>query len=233
MKAVILAGGLGSRLKPFTDIIPKPLLPLGEKTVLEIQLEQLRKCGFDEVFLAVNYKADYIQSFLGNGEKYGVKIHYSVEDKPLGTCGPITLIREQLSEEPFLLMNGDILTKANFRELYDFSLQYPESFLTIVTKVITTPFRFGNISSEGVYVTGVEEKPDLKFEILSGIYFLKPQVFDFIPHNEFFGIDTLIKSMLEQNQPITKQILKEYWLDIGVVEDYEKAREIYNQHFKD
>ena len=233
MKAVILAGGLGSRLKPFTDIIPKPLLPLGEKTVLEIQLEQLRKCGFDEVFLAVNYKADYIQSFLGNGEKYGVKIHYSVEDKPLGTCGPITLIREQLSNEPFLLMNGDILTKADFRELYEFSLQYPESFLTIVTKVITTPFRFGNITSDGVYVTGVEEKPDLKFEILSGIYFLKPHVFDFIQHNEFFGIDTLIKSMLEQNQPITKQILKEYWLDIGVVEDYEKAREIYQQHFKE
>lgn len=233
MKAVILAGGLGSRLKPFTDIIPKPLLPLGEKTVMEIQLEQLRKSGFDEVFLAVNYKADYIQSFLGQGDKYGVKIHYSVEDKPLGTCGPITLIKEFLQDEPFLLMNGDILTKANFKELYAFALQYPESFLTIVTKVITTPFRFGNISSNGVYVTGVEEKPDLKFEILSGIYFLKPQVFDYIPHNEFFGIDTLIKNMLAHNQPITKQILKEYWLDIGVVEDYEKAREIYDQHFKE
>lgn len=233
MKAVILAGGLGSRLKPFTDIIPKPLLPLGEKTVLEIQLEQLRKSGFDEVFLAVNYKADYIQSFLGDGEKYGVKLHYSIEDKPLGTCGPITLLRDQLRDEPFLLMNGDILTKAHFGELYSFALQYPDSFLTIITKIITTPFRFGNISSKGVYVTGVEEKPDLKFEILSGIYFLKPGVFDFIPHNEFFGIDTLIKNMLAQQQPITKCILKEYWLDIGVVEDYEKAREIYDQHFKE
>jgi NDP-sugar pyrophosphorylase family protein len=233
MKAVILAGGLGSRLKPFTDIIPKPLLPLGEKTVMEIQLEQLKKSGFDEVFLAVNYKADYIQSFLGQGEKYGVKIHYSVEDKPLGTCGPVTLLKEQLKDEPFLLMNGDILTKANFRELYQFALQYPDSFLTIVTKVITTPFRFGNISSNGVYVTGVEEKPDLKFEILSGIYILKPQVFDYIPCNEFFGIDTLIKNMLAHQQPITKLILKEYWLDIGVVEDYEKAREIYNEHFKE
>lgn len=233
MKAVILAGGLGSRLKPFTDIIPKPLLPLGEKTVLEIQLEQLRKSGFDEVFLAVNYKADYIQSFLGDGERYGVKLHYSVEDKPLGTCGPITLLKDQLRDEPFLLMNGDILTKADFGELYQFAQQYPDSFLTIITKIITTPFRFGNISSNGVYVTGVEEKPDLKFEILSGIYFLKPGVFDFIPHNEFFGIDTLIKNMLAQQQPITKCILKEYWLDIGVVEDYEKAREIYVQHFKE
>lgn len=233
MKAVILAGGLGSRLKPFTDIIPKPLLPLGEKTVLEIQLEQLRKSGFNEVFLAVNYKADYIQSYLGNGEKYGVQLNYSIEEKPLGTCGPITLLKEQLKDEPFLLMNGDILTKADLGALYRFAIQFPDSFLTIITKVITTPFRFGNISSRGDYVTGVEEKPDLKFEILSGIYFLKPGVFDFIPHNEFFGIDTLIKKMLAERQPITKSILKEYWLDIGVVEDYEKAREIYFQHFKE
>jgi len=230
MKAVILAGGLGSRLKPFTDVIPKPLLPFGEKSLMEVQLEQLKKNGFDEIYVALNYKADYIKSYFGDGSKYGVKVIYSLENKPLGTCGPVKLLESDLTE-PFLLMNGDILTKANFKEIFDWSINYKESFLTIVTKNIITPFRFGNIISDGEYVKEIEEKPDLKFEILSGIYFLKPPVFKLIPNDEYFGIDQLIKKMLEQNLPVTKYSLKEYWIDIGMVEDYEKAREFYDEHF--
>lgn len=230
MKAIILAGGLGSRLKPFTDVIPKPLLPLGEKSVLEVQLDQLKKHNFDEVYLAVNYKADYIQSYMGDGSKYGIKLSYSVENKPLGTCGPITLLKNNLSE-PFLLMNGDILSKADLSAIYTFACSYPKSPLTIVTKIITTPFRFGNIASQGDYVTGIEEKPDLKFEVLSGIYILKPSVFEFIPDNSFYGIDNLIINLLDRNIPVTKYLLQEYWLDIGVVEDYQKAREIYKEQF--
>lgn len=232
MKAVILAGGLGSRLKPFTEIIPKPLLPLGEKSLLELQIELLKKNGFDEIYLAVNYKADYIESYLGDGSKYGVKLHYSLETKPLGTCGPITLIKEHLKDEPFLLMNGDILTKANFNDLYKKALEFTDSDFTIITKIITTPFRFGNITSKGHYVVDVDEKPDLKFEILAGMYIVKPNLFNSIPDNEFFGIDTLIHKLISEKKPITKILLKEYWLDIGVVEDYEKAKEIYNTHFK-
>lgn len=230
MKVVILAGGLGTRLKPFTDVIPKPLLPLGEKSLMEVQLEQLKKNGFDEIYVALNYKADYIKSYFGDGSKFGVKVFYSLEKKPLGTCGPVTLLQDVLNE-PFLLMNGDILTKANFREIYKWSLSYQDSFLTLVTKNITTPFRFGNIISDGVYVKGVEEKPDLKFEILSGIYILKPGIFGIIPKDEYFGIDQLIKKMLDMNLPVTKYLLKEYWIDIGMVEDYEKAREFYDEHF--
>ncbi len=231
MKAVILAGGLGTRLKPFTDIIPKPLLPLGDQSLLELQIELLKENGFDEIFLAVNYKADYIESFLGDGSKYGVKLHYSVETKPLGTCGPITLLKDKLTE-PFLLMNGDILTKANFNDLYRKALEFKDSDFTIITKIITTPFRFGNIESEGHYVTGVEEKPDLKFEILAGMYLLKPEIFDSIPDDTYFGIDNLIHKLLKEKKPITKLLLKEYWIDIGVVEDYEKAKDIYATHFK-
>ena len=130
-------------------------------------------------------------------------------------------------------MNGDILTKADFSELYRFANQYTESALTIITKVITTPFRFGNISSDGVYVTGVDEKPDLKFEILSGMYIMKPEIFNLIPFNEYYGMDTLIKHLLEIHHPLTKIITRDYWLDIGIVEDYEKAREIYDTHFKE
>jgi len=230
MKVVILAGGLGTRLKPFTDVIPKPLLPFGEKSLMEVQIEQLKKNGFDEIFVALNYKADYIRSYFGDGSKFGVKVHYSIEKKPLGTCGPLTLLEDVLTD-PFLLMNGDILTMANFRGIYDWSLKHEDSLLTLVTKNITTPFRFGNIISDGVYVKGVDEKPDLKFEILSGIYILKPAIFKLIPKNEYFGIDQLIKNMLKQNLPVTKYLLKEYWIDIGMVEDYEKAREFYDEHF--
>lgn len=232
MKAVILAGGLGTRLKPFTDVIPKPLLPLGEKSLLEIQIEHLKNNGFDEIFLAVNYKADMVRSYLGDGSKFGVKLYYSEEDKPLGTCGPVLLLKDQL-KEPFLLMNGDILTKANFKEIYKFALAKQDSDLTIITKEIITPFRFGNIESKGDYVTGVEEKPNLHFEILAGMYFLKPAIFDLIPEDEYFGIDSLIHKMLENDRPITKHLLKDYWIDIGIVDDYEEAKQVYQDHFKE
>ncbi len=231
MKAVILAGGLGTRLKPFTDIIPKPLLPFGDKSLLEIQIELLREHGFNDIYLAVNYKADYIQSFLGSGEKLNVNLTYSVEAIPLGTCGPVKLLENKLSE-PFLLINGDILTKADFSSIYKTACTYTDSPLTIVTKIITTPFRFGNIESNGIYITNVDEKPDFNFEIVAGIYIMKPEIFSLIPENTYFGIDSLIKLMLEKNIPITKSLLRDYWLDIGVVEDYEKARELYEQHFK-
>ena len=232
MKAVILAGGLGTRLKPFTEVIPKPLLPIGEKTLLEIQIEHLKKYGFNEIYLALNYKADYVKSYLENGKKYGVKLYYSIENKKLGTCGPITLLKDKLTE-PFLLINGDILTKANLEEIYNFSLKYKESPLTIVTKIITTPFRFGSIETNGNYITKVTEKPDLKFEILSGIYILKPDIFNYLSYNEYFGIDDLIKKLLKLEIPVTRYLLKDYWIDIGVVEDYEKARKIYNDNFKE
>lgn len=231
MKAVILAGGLGTRLRPFTEVIPKPLLPLGEKSLLELQIELLKDNGFDEIYLAVNYKADFIEAYLGDGSNYGVKLNYSIEKKPLGTCGPITLLKEELKDEPFLLMNGDILTKASFREIHKHAQSFDDSDFTIVTKKIVTPFRFGNIQSDGDYVTSVEEKPDLEFEILAGMYIIKPNLFNIIPDDTYFGIDDLIHLMIEQKKPITKYVLKEYWIDIGVVEDYEKAKEIYQEHF--
>ena len=232
MIAVILAGGLGTRLKPFTDIIPKPLLPLGEKSLMEVQIERLQKSGFDKVYVAINYKAEYVKQFLGDGSKYGVKIIFSEESIPLGTCGPVKLLEDKI-KDPFLLMNGDILTTLRFENIIKHALKYETSPLTIGTKIITTPFRFGNIESDGDFVTSVEEKPELNFEILSGIYVMKPDVFDFIPENEYFGIDNLIMKLLNQKVSITKYLIKDYWLDIGVIEDYEKAREIYDKHFNE
>jgi len=231
MKAVILAGGLGVRLKPFTQVIPKPLLPIGESSVLEIQIMSLAKYQVREIYIATNYKSDYVQAFLGQGEKYGVSIQFSKEEKPLGTCGPITLLREQL-KEPFILMNGDILTTLDFRKAYEFGVAI-DSNLVVVTTEITTPFDFGNVIGEGNYITDVQEKPNLKMEILAGIYIVKPELFDLIPQNTYFGIDTLIKEMLAKNMKVGKYLMQDYWLDIGRMDDYEMAQDVYQSHFND
>lgn len=230
MKAVILAGGLGMRLRPFTEVIPKPLLPLGEKALLEVQIESLRTNGFDEIFIATHYRSDYIKAYLGDGSRYGVRLVYSEEEKRLGTCGPLSLLRDRLTE-PFLVINGDILTRARLRDVVEFSAARPAASLTIVTKTIVTPFRFGNVKSEDGYVTAVEEKPELEFEILAGIYALKPPVFEYIPYNQYFGMDDLIKLLLARKKKIARYLLKEYWIDIGRVEDYSEAVEEYRKHF--
>ncbi|MCX6147017.1 MAG: sugar phosphate nucleotidyltransferase [Candidatus Kapabacteria bacterium] len=230
-KAVILAGGLGSRLKPFTDAIPKPLLPIGEKSVLEIQIENLAKYGFKEIFIATNYKAHYIESFIGNGEKMGVKVTFSNEDKPLGTCGPLSLIKDKL-DEPFLLMNGDILSTIDYRKMYDYGMNKEADF-TVVTKEIRTPFNFGSVQVENDFITDVQEKPDLIIEIVAGMYFMRPEIFKFIPDDTYFGIDTLIKDMIKANAPIGRYLMKEYWLDIGRLDDYNEAQLAYKTHFKE
>lgn len=230
MKAIILSGGLGTRLKPFTEVIPKPLLPVGEKAVLEIQIEHLQEHGFDEIWLATNYKSDYIENFFGDGRKYGVILHISKENKPLGTAGPVKLLQDRLIE-PFLVMNGDILTLLNYKNLYEFACAR-DSLLTICTKEIITPFQFGNIFIDGDRVVGIEEKPNIRTTILAGIYIFKPPVLDLIPEETYFGMDTLIKDMLAKNLPITHYPIKEYWLDIGKIDDYEKAQDIYKEHFQ-
>ena len=156
MKAVILAGGLGTRLKPFTEVIPKPLLPIGEKAVLEIQIEHLKKHGFEEIFLATNYKSDYIENFFGDGSRYGVKLTISREETPLGTVGPLSLLKSELSE-PFVVMNGDVLSNINFTNFYKFASE-KDTLLSISVKKIIMPYDFGNIFFKDDFVIGIEEK---------------------------------------------------------------------------
>jgi NDP-sugar pyrophosphorylase family protein len=231
MKAVILAGGLGTRLKPFTEAIPKPLLPIGEKAVLEIQIERLKMYGFNEIYLATNYKSDYIENFFGDGSRYGIKLVVSKEEQPLGTAGPLTLLKKEL-QEPFVVMNGDILSLIDLSKMYSFA-KAVNSILTIAIKKEITPFAFGNIFYQDDYVTDIQEKPDFITYILAGIYVMKPEIFTLIPDSEYFGMDTLIKLMLNKKIPVAKYELKEYWLDIGRLNDYEKAQDIYNTHFKE
>jgi len=230
MKAVILAGGLGTRLRPFTEIIPKPLLPVGEKSVLEIQIERLKRSGFKEIFLATNYKSEYIENFFGDGGRYGVKLVVSKEKTPLGTAGPLLLLKEHLCE-PFVVMNGDILSLIDFKKFYEFAIS-KDSLLTVAIKKEITPYSFGNIFFEGDYVTGIEEKPNIIMHILAGIYAMKPEIFRFFPgENVFWGMDSLIQKMLKEKSRISKYEMSEYWLDIGRIDDFEEAQTIYSEHF--
>ena len=230
-QAVILSVGLGTRLKPFTEAIPKPLLPIGEKAVLEIQIERFKEYGFEEIFLATNYKSNYIENFFGDGSRYGVNLIISKEDKPLGTAGPIRLLKDRLVDNPFIVMNGDILTLTNFSDLYEFASS-KDSLLTICVKKIITPYAFGNIHFNGDLVIDIEEKPDIITFALAGIYVMKPGIIALIPDNEYFGMDKLIKYMISEKLPIHKYEITEYWLDIGRVEDYETAQSSYHQFFK-
>jgi NDP-sugar pyrophosphorylase family protein len=230
MKAVILAGGLGSRLRPFTEVIPKPLLPLGERSIMETQILTLKSFGATEVYIATNYMSDYVEAFIGDGSKYGVRLHFSKERQPLGTCGPLSLLKAYLAE-PFIVLNGDVLTKMSFSDFYTFAIKH-NSVLTVATKIITTPFRFGNVTVDSDdNITGVDEKPDLRMEILAGIYCMTPGIFEFIPPGEYYNMDALIKKLLKTNEPISRYLIQDYWIDIGQVEDYSKAQEIYAEHF--
>ncbi|HQO67718.1 MAG TPA: sugar phosphate nucleotidyltransferase [Candidatus Syntrophosphaera sp.] len=230
MKAVILSGGLGTRLKPFTEVIPKPLLPIGEKAVLEVQIERLRDHGFDTIILATNYKSEYIENFFGDGSRYGIDLKVSREDSPLGTAGPLSLLKKEL-QDPFLVMNGDILTLLNFRAMYEYAINL-RAPMTIGIKKEILPFAFGNIFFEGDYVTDIQEKPNFELYILAGIYVFTHEIFKYIPDYRQYDMDQLIKRLLSENVPIPKYHIEEYWLDIGRIGDYEKAQVAYETHFK-
>jgi NDP-sugar pyrophosphorylase family protein len=230
MQAVILAGGLGERLRPFTQAIPKPLLPIGEKSLLEIQLSRLHDHGFLEIVVATNYKSSYVEHFVGDGSRLGVRIRYSREQRPLGTCGPLSLLREEL-REPFLVMNGDILTTLDFTRFYRYGLAQRSSF-TVATTHIGTPFNFGRVETDGNRIVKVEEKPQFLIEIVAGIYFMRPELLELVPDDCYFGIDDLIHRMLAEDRPITRYLMDEYWLDIGRLEDYAEAERAYKTHFE-
>lgn len=226
--AVILSGGLGVRLKPFTNIMPKPLLPVGEKAILEIQIEKLKSYGFDNIILATNYKSDYIENFFGDGSKYGVKLTVSKEHKPLGTVGPLTLLRERLTEA-FLVMNGDILTELNFSDFYEYAAGDKKDIMTVAIKKIVTPYDFGNIEFHEDYITNIVEKPDIVTYALAGIYAMHPEVLEYIPEDTYYGMDQLILKLLESNIGVKKYEIEEYWLDVGREGDFEKAQIWYGE----
>ncbi len=220
--AVILAGGLGTRLQPLTINVPKPLLPLGDIPILEIIIRQLRKYGFTRLILAVNHQASLISDYFGDGQHLGVTIEYSLEQKPLGTIGPITLI-EKLPDH-FLVMNGDILTNLNFRDLYEKSVNLQGKF-TIASTTITEHSAFGEmeVDKSGRLIDFVE-KPTRKVCVSMGIYMLRRDLIEIIPQQEAFGFDQLVAFCIEKGIPVNTYHFDDYWRDLGTPKDYLAAQ---------
>lgn len=225
-RAIILAGGKGTRLKPYTVTLPKPLVPIGEMPILEIIIRQLKKSGFEHITITVNHLAEIIKAFFGDGSKWDVKIDYTIEDKPLSTMGPLTLVQDL--PDNFLVMNGDVLSNLNFGEFYDHHVSNGNNF-TIGSFQRKEKIDYGVlIKDDGNHLTGFEEKPTYDFLVSMGIYMVNKAVVKQIPPNTFFGFDHLMKSLIYQNILPSVYEFNGYWLDIGRPDDYEKAVESFN-----
>ena len=222
IKAVILAGGKGTRLKPYSTVIPKPIVPVGDKAILEILIGRLKKFGITDLTICVNHLAELIMAYFGNGGKLGVNIEYSIEDIPLGTVAPIKLIKKL--PENFIVMNGDLLTDLNFKEFYDNHLEN-KALMTIATYKRVSKIDFGviDIDESNKVVKGFKEKPEYKLDVSMGVYIMNRKVLENIPLNKKFGFDDLVLRMLKKGQRIKVYPYKGYWLDIGRPDDYEKA----------
>jgi NDP-sugar pyrophosphorylase family protein len=220
-RAVILAGGKGTRLKPYTISLPKPLVPIGEMPILEIIIRRLTDEGFDHITITVNHMADIIRAFCGDGSKWGTFIDYSLEDKPLSTMGPLKLIKDL--PENFLVMNGDILTDLNFELFYNEHVKEKNIFTV-------SAFARNQKVDYGVLEVGVDnklvnfvEKPTTCYNVSMGVYMANKKILDFIPENQLYGFDHLMLDLIKIEKPATVKIHTGYWLDIGRPDDYEKA----------
>lgn len=229
MKAVILAGGKGARLRPYTTVIPKPLMPVGGYPILEIILRQLRYYGVDEVILAVGYMAQLFQAFFQAGERYGIKISYSFEEQPLGTAGPISLLIDQLDED-FLILNGDLLTTLNYRHLLDFHRQKAAA-ATIGLYRREVKIDFGVIEPDSTgLLTNYIEKPTYHFMVSMGVNVLNPQqVRPFLTPGKHLDLPDLMLKLRSAGLPVYTFSDPCYWLDIGRVDDYQVANEVFEE----
>lgn len=221
MKVVILAGGLGSRLRPITYSIPKPLLPVGRRPIMEIQIEQLKKAGFDHIYVATGYRSELIEAYFRDGVALGVNITYSKETKRLGTASPIKLL-ENFLNEPFLVMNGDVIVRENFKNIYDHHIA-SGCEMTVCVKDYTVAIPYGVIEINEGRIGEVREKPTFKYYIAAGIYVLNPSVLKYIPKDEFYDIPDLVKKLCSLDRGVSSYIIEADWIDIGKEEDYEKA----------
>ena len=224
--AVILAGGLGTRLYPYTVTIPKPLVPVGKYSVLEVMIKQLKYFGFSRVIVTVNHQAEMIESFFRDGQQYGVKIDYVREKKRLGTMGPLRGIRDL--PDQFLVANGDILTDINLRALVE-AHEKSRSMLTVSTFQKDHQMAYGVIKADDAgSIVGFEEKPKLTVDVSMGIYMMNRGVVDHIPKDKYFGFDDLMLTLLKNKQSASVFFHAGYWRDLGTPEDYQLACDEFN-----
>jgi NDP-sugar pyrophosphorylase family protein len=224
-RAVILAGGKGSRLAPYTAVIPKPLLPIGDEAILDLVLRQLRDFGFGDITLAVGHLAHLIQAVIGDGAKRGLTIDYHEEDQPLGTVGPLATI-DRL-DKPFLVMNGDVLTSLDYGDLMDAHVA-SGNLLTIACHRRTVKIDFGVLHlgeepARTVPITGFEEKPELGYTVSMGVYVFDPAALEYVDDGAYMDLPDLVLRLIEAGRPVGSYLFDGYWLDIGRHDDYERA----------
>jgi NDP-mannose synthase len=225
VQAVILAGGKGTRLVPFTHVFPKPLVPLGEKPILDTILRQLKHFGFTQVTLAVGYMAEMIETYVNHGKKYGLDITYSVEDEPLGTVGPLAQMHHL--DERFLVMNGDVITNLDYGDLFQFHKQR-QGLVTVGTYEKHFKIELGIIHhTANSRITDYIEKPVHTFQVSMGVYVFEREVLQYIEPRKRLDFPDLVQRLLAQGRSVVSYPFEGYWLDIGNHSDYEKALEEY------
>lgn len=231
MRAVILAGGKGTRLMPYTTVLPKPLMPIGDMPILEVVLRQLKAAGITRVTMAVGHLAELLQAFFGDGKRFGIPIDYSIEEKALGTVGPLTLLDGL--DQTFIVMNGDILTTLDYRDLLRHHRERG-AVCTIATYMRTVKIDFGVIEADaGGLLTGYVEKPSLDYRVSMGIYVFEPSILACLKRAEYRDLPDLVKTLLAEGKRVASYPFTGYWLDMGRADDYARAIEEFESRRKD
>lgn len=230
-KVILMVGGLGTRLKPLTDTTPKPMLPVGGKPILQTIVEKFVSYGFVNIIMCVGYKSNIIQDFFEDGSKFGAKIEYVLENKRMGTAGALTLLTNtQKPTEPFFVMNGDLLTNVNFENMLDFHIIH-NAKATMCVREYDFQVPYGVVNIEDGQIKSIVEKPLHKFFVSAGIYMLDSSCIDIIPEDLFYDMPTMFEEIIKHNDNTVSFPIREYWLDIGRIEEYEKANVEYGEVF--
>lgn len=230
-RVILMAGGLGTRLRPLTEDTPKPMLKVGNKPILETIIKNFASHGFVNITISINYKGEIIKDYFKDGSEFGVDIEYIEENTRLGTAGALSLL-SNIPNEPFFVMNADLLTDVNFSHLLDFHT-FANANATMCVREYDYQIPYGVVETNEDCIVNIEEKPIKKFFVNAGIYVLSPNVFEFIPKNEFFDMPSLFNILIGKNKKILSFPIHEYWLDIGRMSDFEQAQNEYFRIFNE
>lgn len=222
VEAIVMAGGKGTRLRPLTEDMPKPMLPVGNRPLLELIIEQLRESGIHRVNVATHYKPEKITAHFGDGSNFGVALNYVSEEQPLGTAGALGLM--SAPQEPLLIINGDVLTQIDFRLMLTYHQEH-QADMTVAVRKYDIEVPYGVVECDGPVIRQLREKPSMSFFVNAGIYLLQPSVYRFINNGEHLDMTELIQRLLDADRPVASFPVLEYWLDIGQLADYHKAQD--------
>jgi dTDP-glucose pyrophosphorylase/CBS domain-containing protein len=226
IQAVIMAGGKGIRLRPLTEDLPKPMLPVGGRPLLERIIEQLQTIGIRHVNITTHYKPEKIKEHFGDGAAFGINLHYIHEEQPLGTGGALSLLPNP--EQTMLVINGDILTRVNFHAMLAYHQEH-QADMTVAVRPYETQIPYGVVECEGPYIRALQEKPRKTFLVNAGIYLLEPTVYSAIPQGEQFQMTDLVQQLIARHRIVVSFPIHEYWLDIGQHADYDQAQQDTDQ----